>query len=114
MINLPILNNQKEKNILFERPMYVASETFGTTVMNTNEVYLFVKSAMESNGGNMEKALDDAVFIDNLMHYKRLYLAFLPNLAYTRSGNLKRKFSWLDEMEKMIDGYVNEQIQKNK
>lgn len=51
----------------------IGSETFGTSVMKTDEAFLFVKAATE-NGVDLETAYEDMKMIDDILHLKRLHM----------------------------------------
>lgn len=51
----------------------IGSETFGTSVMKTDEAFLFVKAATE-NGVDLETAYEDMKMINDILHLKRLHM----------------------------------------
>lgn len=51
----------------------IGSETFGTSVMKTDEAFLFVQAATE-NGVDLETAYDDMKMIDDILHLTRLHM----------------------------------------
>jgi hypothetical protein len=111
MYHLPVIQKEQEKksskNGLELMPL--KSETFNTTIMTTEEAFLYMKVCMEQNGGSMEKALVEIQRLDDILFFKRLFLSNLSNISYTRGGNIKKKFSYLEQLDKMIDGYVEEE-----
>lgn len=111
MHNLPVIQNNAKKEPAKQHPgaIPLKSETFQTTIMTTEEAFLYMKTCMESNGGSMEKAVVDLQRLDDILFYKRLFLSNLSNLSFTRGGNIKKGFSFLGELDKMFDGYVKEE-----
>ena len=86
----------------------VASETFGTSIMKTDEVVLFVKAALE-NGSDIETAYQDMQMIDSMLHMKQLYYATIHANRYTRSGNVKKNNTLHDQYSLMLDGIIKNQ-----
>ena len=79
----------------------IASESFGTSVMKTDEVFLFVKAATEG-GADLETALDDMHMIDDILHLKRLHLAVHGAIKKTRAGHLRKGTSLYDAINDII------------
>jgi hypothetical protein len=50
----------------------IGSEIFETSVMKTEECYLFVKAAT-SAGADLETAYEDMKMIDDLLHIKKIH-----------------------------------------
>lgn len=85
----------------------LASETFGTSVMKTDEVVLFVKAAVD-NGVDLETAYEDMQTIDTLLHIKKLHLAVHGTIKYTRSGNFRKGSTLYDAFNSILEGKVNQ------
>lgn len=84
--------------------MFVASETFGTAVMNTEEVLIMVKSNMESNGGDMDLAYEDMTLIDDLLHVRRLHISLYGfSSARTPNGHIRKNSSLHHSMMSAIE-----------
>jgi hypothetical protein len=91
----------------------VASETFGTAIMKTEEAFLFVKAAVEG-GSDLETANRDMHMIDDLLHMERLHFSLLAQTNKTKSGHYRKNhFSW-KMLDGIIDGYVQEEKALNK
>ena len=83
----------------------IASETFGTSIMKTDEVILFVKAGTEA-GTDLETAYDDMKMIDDLLHLKRLHLVVHGSIKVTRAGHLRKGSSLYDAMNDVIEARV--------
>ena len=79
----------------------IASETFGTSVIKTEEVVLFVKAATES-GVDLETAYDDMKMIDDILHLKRLHLAVHGFINKTKAGYFRKGTSLYDAISDVI------------
>lgn len=84
----------------------IASETFGTSVIKTDEAFLLVKSAVEL-GADLETAYDDMKMIDDLLHIKRLHLVVFGVIKTTKSGNLRKGTSLYEAYSDVIEGRIN-------
>lgn len=87
----------------------IASETFGTCVMKTDEVFLFIKAATEA-GADLETAYDDMRMIDSMLHLKHLHLVIHGEIKRTRAGHLRRGSSLYDA----LDGVIEARCQHNR
>lgn len=86
----------------------VASETFETSVMKTDEAFLFVKAATE-NGADLETAYEDMKMIDDILHIKRLHIVVHGSIKTTRAGFLRKGTSLYDAINDVItDRCLNE------
>lgn len=86
------------------KPVYtprIGSQTFGTSVMKTDEVFLFVKAATE-NGTDLETAYEDMKMIDDILHLKRLHLALYGQIKKTASGRLRKGSQLYDAISDVI------------
>jgi len=86
----------------------VASETFGTAIVKTEEAFLFVKAAME-NGSDIETANRDMHMIDDLLHMERMHFSLLGFTAKTKSGHYRKNHTISKMLETVIDGYAKEE-----
>jgi hypothetical protein len=80
----------------------IASETFGTSIMKTDEAFLFIKAATE-NGSDLETAYEDMKMVDNLLHVKQLYTVVHVSASRTRAGYTRRGHGLLDALSNVID-----------
>lgn len=87
----------------------IGSETFGTSVMKTEEAFLFVKAATEA-GSDLETAYDDMKMIDDILHLKRLHLVVHGVIKTTKSGHLRKGTSLYDA----INDIIGSRCQNNK
>jgi hypothetical protein len=85
----------------------VGSETFQTSVMKTDEAFLFVKAATES-GVDLETAYDDMHMIDDILHIKRLHMAVHGQIKRTRAGNLRKGSGLYDAISDVISSRCNQ------
>jgi hypothetical protein len=83
----------------------IGSELFETSVIKTEEAFLYIKSATMA-GTDLETAYDDMRTIDDLLHLKNLHNAVRAHIRYTRSGNLKKDSSWYDAMNDLLDARI--------
>ena len=83
----------------------IASELFETAIVKTEEAFVFIQAATE-NGADLETAYNDMKKIDDILHMKRLHFATTGQSNKTRSGNVKKKSSWMFILDGMIDGRV--------
>ena len=83
----------------------IGSELFGTSVMKTEEAFLFVKAATEA-GADLQTANDDMHMIDDLLHLKRLHFATVDKHSKTRSGNLRKGSMLYNAMDDLIQARV--------
>ncbi len=81
----------------------IGSETFGTSVMKTEEAFLFVKAATEA-GADLETAYYDMKMIDNILHLKRLHLVVHGFIKTTKAGYLRKGTSLYDAINDIIGG----------
>lgn len=79
----------------------IGSETFATSVMKTDEAFLFVKAATES-GADLETAYDDMKMIDDILHLKRLHLVVHGQIKTTKAGHLRKGTSLYDAISDVI------------
>lgn len=79
----------------------IGSETFGTSVMKTDEVFLFVKAATE-NGADIEMAYDDMKMIDDILHLQRLHLVVHGEIKKTKTGHMRKGPSLYDAISDVI------------
>lgn len=79
----------------------IVSETFGTSVMKTDEAFLFVKVARD-NGADLETAYEDMKMIDDILHLKRLHLVVHGHIKTTKAGNLRKGTSLYDAISDVI------------
>ena len=83
-------------------PGRVASETFGTAVVKTDEALLFVKAAME-NGSDMDTAYEDMKMIDNILNVKRIHFAIHGQIRRTSAGYYRKG----SDLYTAIDGIIS-------
>lgn len=83
----------------------VGSELFETSVMKTDEVVLFIKTAVE-NGSSLEDAYDDMNLIDDLLHMQRLHIAVHGFVRRTKAGHLRKGTSLYDSFERIIESRI--------
>lgn len=86
----------------------IGSEIFGTSVMKTDEAFLFVKAATEG-GADLETAYEDMQMIDNILHLKRLHFAVHGSIKKTRAGHLRKGTSLYDAINGIIGARCNEE-----
>lgn len=79
----------------------IGSETFGTSVMKTDEAFLFVKAATE-NGVDLETAYDDMKMIDDILHLTRLHLVVHGQIKKTKSGHMRKGTTLYDGISDVI------------
>jgi hypothetical protein len=79
----------------------IGSETFGTSVMKTDEAFLFVKAATE-NGVDLETAYDDMKMIDDILHMKRLHMVVHGEIKKTKAGYLRKGTFLYDAINSII------------
>ena len=84
----------------------IGSETFGTSVMKTDEAFLFCKAGID-NGADQQTALDDMHMIDNMLHLKRLHIAVHGAVSKTKSGFFRKGTHLYDAYNDMLNGRVN-------
>lgn len=89
----------------------VGSELFDTSIMKTDEAFLFMKAAIE-NGADKETALDDMHMIDDLLHMQRLHLAVHGSIKKTKAGHLRKGTSLYDAFSSIIGARV--ELEQNK
>ncbi len=92
------------KNSIYTRR--IASETFETSIIKTEEAFLFVKAAMES-GVDIETAYDDMKMIDDILHIKHLHFVVHGIIKKTKTGNLRKGTSLYDAINDVINGRLN-------
>lgn len=80
----------------------VASETFGTAVMKTEESLLFIKAAIK-NGADLETAYDDMKMIDDILHMTRLHIVVHGEIKRTKAGNMRKGTTLYDAISDMIE-----------
>lgn len=80
----------------------VASDTFGTSVMKTDEFYLFVQAAVE-NGSSLEEAYEDAKMIDDILHIKHLHLIVHGEIKKTKTGGFRKGSDLYSAIESAIE-----------
>lgn len=85
----------------------IASETFGTSVMKTDEAFLFVKAAVE-NGNDLETAYDDMKMIDDILHFKRVHFAVHGTIKKTKAGYFRKGTSLYDGINGIIESRCNQ------
>jgi hypothetical protein len=81
------------------------SLTFGTSIMNAEEFFIFAKAAIEG-GVDMNTAYDDAKMIDDMLHFKRLHLAVFNHVKYTRAGHVRKDATIYKTYEAMIESRI--------
>lgn len=86
----------------------VASETFGTAIVKTEEAFLLVKTGIE-NGSDLETANRDMHMIDDLLHMEKMHFSLLGFTAKTKSGHYRKNHTISKMLELVIDGYVKEE-----
>lgn len=79
----------------------VASVTFGTAIVKTEEALLLVKAAME-NGADLETAYDDMKMIDHILQIKRLHFVVHGQIKLTRAGHLRKGTSLYNAIDSII------------
>jgi hypothetical protein len=79
----------------------IGSETFETSVMKTDEIFLFVKAATEA-GADLETAYEDMKMIDDILHLKRLHLVVYGVIKTTKAGYLRKGTSLYDAINNII------------
>lgn len=79
----------------------IGSETFGTSVMKTDEAFLFVKAARD-NGADLEMAYEDMKMIDDILHLKRLHFVVHGHIKTTKAGHLRKGTSLYDAISDVI------------
>lgn len=84
------------------------SETFGTSVMKTDEAFLFVKVATGA-GSDLETAYEDMKMIDDILHLKRLHLAVHGQIKRTQAGHLRKGTSLYDAISDVIGSRCSNQ-----
>lgn len=82
-------------------PGRVASETFGTAIIKTDEAFLLVKTAIE-NGSDMETAYEDMKMIDNILHVKHIHFAVHGQIRRTSAGYYRKG----SDLYTAIDGII--------
>jgi hypothetical protein len=87
----------------------IASETFGTAIMKTDEAFLFIKAATE-NGIDLETAYDDMKMIDDILAMKRIHLAVIGHITKTKAGYLRKNSSIYDAMNDIINSRCQNQL----
>lgn len=87
----------------------IGSETFGTSIMKTDEVVLFVKAARE-NGADLATAVEDMHMIDDILHLKRLHLAVHGVIKKTKAGYLRKGTGLYDAINDIIGSRCKEGI----
>jgi hypothetical protein len=85
----------------------VASEVFETSIMKTEECFLFIKAATES-GVDLETAYEDMRMIDDILHLKRLHLAVHGHIKKTSAGHLRKGTSLYDGIDSIINSRVTQ------
>lgn len=88
----------------------IGSEIFETSVMKTDEVYIFIKAATE-RGIDLETAYDDMRMIDDILHLKKIHFAIHGEIKRTKAGyaevnNKKIHFGSLMKMYYTFTVYV--------
>ncbi len=79
----------------------IGSETFGTSVMKTDEAFLFVKAATEA-GADLETAYDDMKMIDDILYLKKLHFVVHGEIKTTKAGHLRKGTSLYDAINDII------------
>jgi hypothetical protein len=79
----------------------IGSEIFETSVMKTEECYLFVKAAT-SAGADLETAYEDMKMIDDLLHIKKIHFVVNGQIKTTKSGHLRKGTSLYDAYNDVI------------
>lgn len=80
------------------------SEKYGTSVMKSEEVILYVQVALE-NGSELKEAISDMRFCDALLKMKRLHIATIHYRKYTAAGNLRKDRKLSDSLMSIVNGY---------
>ena len=84
---------------------YLASETFETAVVKTDEAVMLVQAAVE-NGADLETAYDDMKMIDDLLHMKRLHLAIHGQIKKTQAGHFRKGSTLYNALDSIISARV--------
>jgi hypothetical protein len=87
--------------------MKVASEKYGTAVMKTEEVLLYVEAAVKG-GAEIEEAFLDMQMIDSLLHMKKLHLSVMPHIRKTAKGHLRKGSDLYSALDCIVEARVNE------
>lgn len=93
------LLSQRPKTVYSPR---IASETFGTSVMKTEEAFIFIQAATD-NGVELETAYDDMKMIDALLHVQKIHIVAFPEIKRTKAGHLRKGTSLYDAFEDVIN-----------
>jgi hypothetical protein len=83
----------------------IGSATFGTSVMKTEEAFLYVKSAIEG-GADLETAHDDMRMIDDILHLKQIHSVVHGSIKRTKAGHLRKGTSLYDAINDLIGARV--------
>jgi hypothetical protein len=84
----------------------LGSGTFGTSVMKTEEAFLFVKAATEG-GADLETAYDDMKMVDDILHLKRIHFVIHGHIKTTKAGHLRKGTSLYDAINDVIGARCN-------
>jgi hypothetical protein len=79
----------------------IASLIFETSVMKTDEAFLFIKSAIE-NGTDLDTAYEDMKMIDDILHIKKLHSAIHGVIKTTKAGYIRKGTSLYDSISGVI------------
>lgn len=84
----------------------IGSQIFGTSIMKTDEAFLFVKAATQA-GSDLKTAYDDMKMIDDILHLKHLHFVVHGSIKKTKAGNLRKGTSLYDAINDIIGARCN-------
>lgn len=88
----------------------IGCEKYGTSVMKEMECLLFVETALENNGGNVEDALSDMRMVDTLLYAERLHKIAGHNIKKTASGHYRKGSDIYTTFERILEGRISGNI----
>lgn len=84
------------------------SETFGTSVIKTDEYVLIAKTMME-NEGSLEQTALEIEFLDDLLALQRMRPVVTSAInRYTASGRIRRDSDMSDLINKRLDQLITD------
>ncbi len=89
--------------------MRVGSEKYGTSVMKSDEVLLFLETCMES-GADPQEAIQDMRMIDTLLYAERLHASVGKVAQKTKAGFHRKGSDLHTTFNKILEGRVNNEL----
>lgn len=84
------------------------SETFGTSVIKTDE-YVLIAKTMIDNGGSLEQTALEIEFLDDLLALQRMRPVVTSAInRYTASGRIRRDSAMNDLINKRLDQLITD------